>query len=241
MVSVRAKSPVDSKYRTFAVNSVSCSIQFVSTIKKLNLIMFQCMKSIFSCHGYEITTVEGVGNRIDGYHNIQTRLAKFNGSQCGHCAPGVVMNMYALLADKDARLSQADVEQAFDGNVCRCTGYRSILDAFKSMASDASQSLIDRCADIEDLGKICAKRTNHHRSSGWSTRSGDNGSIDRGSQSLRLQFDDDDAKQWLKVLSLGELFECLATIGDKEYQLVAGNTANGENKKTINVSTRNHE
>jgi xanthine dehydrogenase/oxidase len=51
-----------------------------------------------------------------------------NGSQCGFCTPGIVMSLYALLRNNPAP-SEDDIEEAFDGNLCRCTGYRPILDA----------------------------------------------------------------------------------------------------------------
>ena len=48
-------------------------------------------------HGLAVTTVEGIGNSRRGLHAVQERLAKFHGSQCGFCTPGIVMSMYALL------------------------------------------------------------------------------------------------------------------------------------------------
>ena len=54
----------------------------------------QCLCPLFSVDGWQITTIEGLGNEKEGFHPIQQRIAKANGSQCGYCTPGVVMAMY---------------------------------------------------------------------------------------------------------------------------------------------------
>lgn len=94
-----------------------------------------CLRPLVACDGMTITTTEGVGNVRDGYSSVQDAIAKGNGSQCGFCTPGMVMNMHSLLATKPGA-TPADVEAHFDGNICRCTGYRPILSAFHKLVAD---------------------------------------------------------------------------------------------------------
>ncbi|CAL8069378.1 unnamed protein product [Orchesella dallaii] len=80
-------------------------------------------------------------------------------NSCGYCTPGMVMNMYGLLGSKK-EIAMEDIEKNLDGNICRCTGYRPILDAFKSFAHDASNDLQQKCADIEDCATCPMKKGN---------------------------------------------------------------------------------
>ena len=85
-----------------------------------------------SMEGKHVITVEGIGNSKNP-HPAQERIAYLFGSQCGFCTPGIVMSLYALLRNYP-NPTKEQVEEAFDGNLCRCTGYRPILDAAKSFA-----------------------------------------------------------------------------------------------------------
>lgn len=167
-----------------------------------------CLVSVFSAHGWTIHTIETIGGPIDGYHPIQELLAKNNGSQCGFCSPGMVMNMYAL--NESGSKTQQEIEDAFGGNICRCTGYRPILHAFRQLASDANNKL----GDIEDL-KPCKKGKCLNQCKEKCTE-----------RRISYQFKDDDYI-WIKVYTLPQVLLMISLLGTKTYMLVAGNTAKG--------------
>ncbi|XP_022730137.1 abscisic-aldehyde oxidase-like isoform X2 [Durio zibethinus] len=113
-----------------------------------------CLTLLCSVNGCSITTAEGVGNSKDGFHPIQERFSGFHASQCGFCTPGMCVSLFAALVNADktnrqepcpgfSKLTVSEAEKSIAGNLCRCTGYRPIVDACKSFATDV---------DMEDLG-----------------------------------------------------------------------------------------
>uniref|UniRef100_A0A669Q4S5 FAD-binding PCMH-type domain-containing protein n=1 Tax=Phasianus colchicus TaxID=9054 RepID=A0A669Q4S5_PHACC len=115
-----------------------------------------CLLPICSLHGAAVTTVEGVGSLKNRINPIQERLAKCHGSQCGFCTPGMVMSMYALLRNH-VKPSMEQIISALDGNLCRCTGYRPIIDSYASFAKQTCCQLRGTgqcCLDQEELGLI---------------------------------------------------------------------------------------
>lgn len=82
----------------------------------------------------QLITIENLKNRDDTLHPVQSAMIREYGSQCGFCTPGIVMSLFALF--KNARaVSRPDVIDALTGNLCRCTGYRPIVDAALSACS----------------------------------------------------------------------------------------------------------
>ena len=118
----------------------ACTIvvsQFNPTTKQIyHASVNACLAPLVSLDGKHVITIEGIGN-TNRPHPTQERVAKSNGSQCGFCTPGIVMSLYALLRNNSTP-STEDVEEAFDGNLCRCTGYRPILDAAQTFSVEKS-------------------------------------------------------------------------------------------------------
>lgn len=98
-----------------------------------------CLAPLCSVDGMMVTTIEGLGNVRDGLHPVQQRIASAHGSQCGFCTPGIAMALYAFLRSHP-KATMKDIEENFDGNLCRCTGYRPILDAAKTFGQDCPPS-----------------------------------------------------------------------------------------------------
>ncbi|KAJ1991067.1 hypothetical protein GGI25_003886 [Coemansia spiralis] len=94
-----------------------------------------CLCPLYSIDGKHVITVEGLGTAKKP-HPVQERIALLHGSQCGFCTPGFVMSLYTLLRN-NPNPTELEIEECFDGNLCRCTGYRPILDAAKTFADQA--------------------------------------------------------------------------------------------------------
>ncbi|KAM4084737.1 hypothetical protein ACJW30_08G155200 [Castanea mollissima] len=102
-----------------------------------------------------VITVEGVGNRRHGLHPIQESLAQSHGSQCGFCTPGFIMSMYALLRSCQTPPSEELIEECLAGNLCRCTGYRPIVDAFRVFAKTNDVLYTDSSLSLQGGDFIC--------------------------------------------------------------------------------------
>ncbi|XP_041353249.1 xanthine dehydrogenase/oxidase-like isoform X2 [Gigantopelta aegis] len=110
----------------------------------IHLSVNACLAPICSLHGMAVTTVEGIGSTKTRLHPVQEQLANAHGTQCGFCTPGIVMSMYTLLRN-NPRPTQKEMESYFDGNLCRCTGYRPILQGFQSFTKDACPMGVNCC------------------------------------------------------------------------------------------------
>ena len=121
-----------------------------------------CIRLAHSIDGLALWTVEDlcadglVGVPAGQLHPVQQALINSHASQCGFCTPGFVMSLFALYEEHDpsnAPLSREQAQRALSGNLCRCTGYRPILEAAEQMHALAPVPL-DRQAVLAGLASL---------------------------------------------------------------------------------------
>lgn len=95
-----------------------------------------CLVLAAECEGAKVVTVEGLA-RGGKLHPIQDAFVSQGAVQCGFCTPGMIMAAYDLISG-NASPTEADVRRALEGNLCRCTGYRKIIDAVLSVSGGGS-------------------------------------------------------------------------------------------------------
>ncbi|MDH3534393.1 MAG: xanthine dehydrogenase small subunit [Gammaproteobacteria bacterium] len=87
-----------------------------------------CIQFLPTLDGKALFTVESLKAADGGLHPVQQSMVDHHGSQCGFCTPGFIMSMFALYQHSKTP-SRAEIDDALSGNLCRCTGYRPIVDA----------------------------------------------------------------------------------------------------------------
>lgn len=113
-----------------------------------------CIMLLGQIDGAELITVEDLaaGGRL---HPVQAAMAEGHGSQCGFCTPGIVMSLFALYHAGERPLSRESVNDALAGNLCRCTGYRPIVEAaLKACDGEPDDMFGDNSRTIEDVAML---------------------------------------------------------------------------------------
>ena len=95
-----------------------------------------CLALAASMEGKHITTIEGVA-RDGELHPIQEAFVRHNAIQCGFCTPGLVLSAKTLL-DANPNPTRDEIKMAISGNLCRCTGYRQVIEAIEDAAQNIS-------------------------------------------------------------------------------------------------------
>lgn len=156
----------------------------------------------------------------EGMNPVAHRLAMNNGSQCGYCSVGFVMNMSEFIVNHP-QATKREIEDAFDGNICRCTGYRAILTGMKTFASDWTKE--------DEAHRMKCK--------------GDAGCEAQRPADVKIPFPDDakvtpqpvvvdgGPRAWHTPLTLDELVRIMDANRESKLRLVHGNTAYGVYKE----------
>jgi carbon-monoxide dehydrogenase small subunit len=92
-----------------------------------------CTVLAVQADGAEITTVEGLADDDGHLHPIQKGFQEEHGLQCGYCTPGMIMTSLQLL-EENPDPTEAEIREALEGNLCRCTGYQNIVRAVETAA-----------------------------------------------------------------------------------------------------------
>jgi len=117
-----------------------------------------CLFPLCGVDGMVVTTTEGLGSVRDGLHVIQETFVKNHATQCGMCTPGMVMELYAAcLNNRFGPCLKAlhEIEECFDGNLCRCTGYRSIRDSVREIVLGSASHI--PASDAEITEEMCQR------------------------------------------------------------------------------------
>ena len=93
-----------------------------------------CTVLAVQAEGKDITTIEGIASG-DKLHPMQQAFHEQHGLQCGYCTPGMVMSAIELV-ETNPTLSEQDIREGLEGNICRCTGYHNIVKAVQTGAQD---------------------------------------------------------------------------------------------------------
>ena len=91
-----------------------------------------CTMLAAQADGTEITTIEGIANG-DELHPMQKAFHENHGLQCGYCTPGMVMSAIELVEENN-KLTEQQIREGLEGNICRCTGYHNIVKSVRAAA-----------------------------------------------------------------------------------------------------------
>ncbi|MFL6601672.1 MAG: xanthine dehydrogenase small subunit [Steroidobacteraceae bacterium] len=115
-----------------------------------------CIRFLPTIDGKELVTVESLEGADGELHPVQRAMVECHGSQCGFCTPGFVMSLFALYLQHGsgrAAPKREEVLTALSGNLCRCTGYRPIIDAGRRI-SEYPEPKRWSCDDAQSLGRV---------------------------------------------------------------------------------------
>lgn len=125
----------------------ACSVVMVRNGTDQRVAVNSCLLTMGQLDGADITTVEGLSERGGELEAVQQAIVTEDGTQCGFCTPGFVVALHALRHTGET-VTDETIHDALAGNLCRCTGYRSIVDAARAACAEPAVETTPR-ADRE--------------------------------------------------------------------------------------------
>jgi len=102
-----------------------------------------CITFVPSLEGKQLILVEDLVSKNGTLHTVQDAMINYHGSQCGFCTPGFVMSLFAMYKNFSS-YNKENIQDSISGNLCRCTGYRPIVDAAKSLNNTNRSDQFDK-------------------------------------------------------------------------------------------------
>ena len=91
-----------------------------------------CITFLPTITGKQLILVEDLISKDNSLHPVQEAMVKYHGSQCGFCTPGFVMSLFSMFKNY-SKFKEDEIKDSIAGNLCRCTGYKPIINAAKSL------------------------------------------------------------------------------------------------------------
>jgi aerobic carbon-monoxide dehydrogenase small subunit len=114
----------------------SCDVQVCGACTVLvdGLPVSSCCYLAVDADGREVTTVEGLAERPE-FERLEEAFTRHAALQCGFCTPGILVTVSSLLEHEELSADEGEIKERLAGNLCRCTGYRGILEAVADLAA----------------------------------------------------------------------------------------------------------
>ena len=108
-----------------------------------------CTTLAVMCNGANVTTIEGLAAADGTLHVMQEAFREYHALQCGFCTPGMVMSAIDLVNKHPNGITEQQIREGLEGNLCRCTGYHNIVKAIAAAAEvmQGKRSEMARAAD----------------------------------------------------------------------------------------------
>jgi aerobic carbon-monoxide dehydrogenase small subunit len=114
----------------------SCDVQVCGACTVLvdGLPVSSCCYLAVDASGHEVTTIEGLAQRPE-FERLEEAFTQHAALQCGFCTPGMLLTVSSLLEHEELSADEEEIKRRLAGNLCRCTGYRGIVEAVADLAA----------------------------------------------------------------------------------------------------------